>query len=114
MYHCASGPGPNAFGNRFSGLVYAPPPLANDSAHDIFTALQDWVERGVAPTRIVAAKYVNDLPQQGVQMTRPICLYPNVARYNGTGDPNAAENFSCAPAPGRNDPSQVAAPEYSN
>lgn len=114
MYHCATGPGPNAFGNRFSGIAYAPPPLANDAEHDIFIALQNWVEKGVAPTRVTAAKYVNDVPQLGVQMTRPICLYPNVAKYSGTGDPNSAENFTCAPAPGTNDPSQVAAPEYRN
>jgi feruloyl esterase len=114
MYHCATGPGPNAFGNRFSGIVYAPPPLANDAAHDIFVALQDWVEKGVAPTKVVAAKYVNDVPQSGVAMTRPICLYPNVAKYSGAGDPNDAANFSCAPAPGMNDPNQVAAPEYLN
>jgi feruloyl esterase len=114
MYHCAFGPGPNAFGNRFSGLVYAAPPAQQDSAHDIFMALQDWVERGVAPTRIVATKYVQDVPNLGVQMTRPICVYPNVAKYSGTGDPNSAENFLCAPAPGKTDPAQVPAPEYLN
>jgi hypothetical protein len=30
MYHCAFGPGPNAFGNRFSGQVYAAPPPVED------------------------------------------------------------------------------------
>jgi len=112
MYHCAYGPGPNAFGNRFSGLVVAAPPGASDASHDIFMALQDWVERGVAPTRIVATKYVSDQPTLGVQMTRPICVYPQVAKYSGSGDPNDAGSFVCAQAPGQTDPSQVTAPEY--
>src|SRR5437868_14518159 len=103
MYHCAFGPGANAFGNRFSGLVYAAPPGGNDASSDIFLALQDWVEKGVAPARVTATKYVQDLPQMGVQMTRPICAYPNVARYSGAGDPNKAGSFVCAAAPGATD-----------
>jgi feruloyl esterase len=114
MYHCAFGPGANAFGNRFSGLVYAAPPAQQDAAHDIFIALQNWVEKGFAPTRIVATKYVQDVPNLGVQMTRPICMYPNVAKYSGSGDTNTAENFVCAPAPGVNDPAQRPAGEYLN
>jgi hypothetical protein len=31
--------------------------------------------------------------------TRPICAYPNIARYGGTGSPDAADSFSCKPAP---------------
>jgi feruloyl esterase len=114
MAHCAFGTGPNAFGNRFSGQVYAAPPPANDAAHDIFIALQNWVEKGVAPNRIIATKYVNDVPNLGVQMTRPLCVYPLVSKYGGTGDANTAENFVCAPAPGSTDPAQVPAPEYLN
>jgi hypothetical protein len=47
-----------------------------------------------------------------VQMTRPICLYPNVPKYTGSGDTNSAANFVCAPAPGTNDPAQMPAPQY--
>jgi feruloyl esterase len=114
MYHCAFGPGPNAFGNRFSGKVYAAPPGGADASNDIFLALQDWVEKGVAPTRVTATKYVQDVQAAGVQMTRPICAYPNVARYSGVGDTNKAESFACAPAPGATDPGQVPAAQYVN
>jgi len=36
-------------------------------------------------------------PAQGVKMTRPLCPYPQVAKYKGTGDTNDAANFVCAP-----------------
>lgn len=110
MYHCAFGPGPNAFGNLFSGQVVAPPPPANDAAHDAFVALQQWVEKGVAPERIIATKYVQDQPQLGIQMTRPICPYPKMPKYNGTGDVNDASNFSCVDSQSTNNP--MPAPEY--
>ena len=32
-------------------------------------------------------------------MSRPICPYPQVTRYKGTGDPNDAANFECAAPP---------------
>jgi len=114
MYHCGYGPGPNTFGQPYTGQVAVQPPLAADADHDIFLALQQWVEKGVAPQRVIAAKYVSDLAANGVQMTRPICVYPNVAHYSGSGDTNDAANFTCAPAPGRTDPAQVPAPEYLN
>jgi feruloyl esterase len=57
------------------------------------------VERGVAPESISARKLVNDAePAQGVEFNRPLCPYPQQARYDGTGDPNAAESFSCTAA----------------
>jgi feruloyl esterase len=114
MAHCAFGTGPNAFGNRFSGQVYAAPPAAADPQHDIFLALQQWVEKGVAPTRVIATKYSGEVPQAGVVMTRPLCVYPQVAKYGGSGDVNDAANFVCASAPGGNDPAQMPAPEYLN
>ena len=49
MYHCAAGPGPNAFGQPYGGSITVPAPLSADAGHDIFLALQDWVEKGVAP-----------------------------------------------------------------
>lgn len=74
MYHCAGGPGPNVF--------------------DALTPLVQWVEAGVAPETIVATKFVADTPP-AVQMTRPLCVYPKVARYKRSGDSNAAANFVC-------------------
>jgi feruloyl esterase len=59
-------------------------------------ALEQWVEKGVAPASIVATKYVEDDPGKGVKMTRPLCPYPQVAKYKGSGDSNDAENFVCA------------------
>lgn len=56
---------------------------------DMLTAIQDWVERGRAPDRIIASG--NAFP--GV--TRPLCPYPAVARYRG-GDPADAASFACS------------------
>ena len=95
LAHCAAGPGPNAFGNQFSGTLLAAPPLAGDAAHDAFVALQQWVENGVAPERLIAAKYVQDQPSQGVQMTRPLCPYPLYPKYSGSGATDTAVNFIC-------------------
>ncbi|MFN7916332.1 MAG: tannase/feruloyl esterase family alpha/beta hydrolase [Vicinamibacterales bacterium] len=58
---------------------------------DAMEPLSQWVERGVAPERFEARRVVDG----AVVRTRPLCAYPNVARWNGTGDSNAAANFSC-------------------
>ena len=92
MLHCAGGPGPNAFGQSLPQAQ----PLSNSPEHDILSALERWVEEGVAPERIVAVKYVNDAPAQGIARTRPLCAYPQVARYKGTGSIDAVANFVCA------------------
>ena len=71
---------------------------------DALSALVDWVERGRAPDRIIAsargagnAGGVNDdVPASWApNRTRPLCPYPAIARYNGSGSVEAAENFSC-------------------
>jgi feruloyl esterase len=90
MQHCGGGPGPNSFGQ----FIAAPP----DPQHNIFLALEQWVEKGAAPEKIIATKYVNDLnPAQGVKLTRPLCPFPQIAKYKGAGDTNDAANFVCAP-----------------
>jgi feruloyl esterase len=89
MYHCAGGPGPNAF--------------------DALTPLVTWVETGVAPDAIVAAKFVNDTPP-AVQMTRPLCVFPKVAKYNGSGSTSIAANFTCVTD--ERDFNQTPAPKY--
>lgn len=83
---------------------------ADDPANNILLALVEWVERGVAPQRVVATKYVQDVANLGVQMTRPLCPYPQIARYSGSGDPNSAESFVCAAGPAVSN--RRAAPEY--
>jgi feruloyl esterase len=87
MGHCGGGIGPNNFGNggnRFNG----------DPDRDLITALERWVEKGVAPDRFIGTGKVADAPEK--ILTRPLCAYPQVARFNGTGDPNQASSFTCA------------------
>ena len=57
------------------------------------------MEQGVAPDVMIGAKYVNDSPAAGVQRTRPLCLYPGLPRYKGSGDMNDAASFSCVDGP---------------
>jgi len=89
MYHCSGGPGPNTF--------------------DALTPLVNWVENGVAPESLVATKFVNDTPP-AVQMTRPLCVYPKVAKYTGSGSTSIAANFTCVAD--ENDFNQTPAPKY--
>jgi feruloyl esterase len=77
MGHCGGGVGPNSF--------------------DAFSALETWVEKGIAPEQIIGTGPVPGDPSK--KMTRPLCPYPNVARYKGIGEPNDAANFVCAAAP---------------
>ncbi len=58
---------------------------------DAVTALVDWVEKGRAPDAIRAARVVNN---QEVR-SRPLCAYPQVARYQGAGSIDEAANFRC-------------------
>ena len=90
MVHCNGGPGPNSFGNAQS-----PPPPVKDAEHDAMLALIQWVEQGIPPDRIIATHYVNHDSTQGIDMQRPLCPYPGVARYTGTGDTTNAANFVC-------------------
>jgi len=63
---------------------------------DLQTALEQWVEAGVAPDAPVATRTV-----RGVQdRSRPLCPYPSVASYRGSGSTDDAANFSCR-VPGR-------------
>jgi feruloyl esterase len=89
MYHCSGGPGPNSF--------------------DALTPLITWVETGVAPETIVATKFVNDTPP-AVQMTRPLCVFPGVAKYRGSGSTSIAANFTCVAD--EHDFNQTPAPKY--
>jgi len=90
MAHCFGGPGPNSFGN-----LLAPQPLERNEETDIGMALVRWVEKGVAPAKIIAVKFQDDDPQKGVAMTRPLCPYPQVAAWAGKGDTNSAAAFVC-------------------
>jgi len=61
-------------------------PLIN--AEDLFSALVNWVEHGVAPDFIVAT-------QPSLARTRKICMYPNVLVYNGSGSTDDQASFQC-------------------
>lgn len=93
MGHCGGGSGPNQFYNATSSFL----PVPADAQHNTLLALQRWVEQGAAPQQIIATKYVNDDPAQGVAQTRPLCVFPQVARYRGQGDANDAASFDCVP-----------------
>jgi feruloyl esterase len=88
-WHCGSGPGPNVFG----GVLNQGGP--NDADHNILSALVRWVEEGQAPERVIATKFVNDVPAQGIVMQRPLCVFPKIAEYKGSGDTADAESFVC-------------------
>ncbi len=84
MAHCSGGPSTD----RFDGL----------------SALVKWVEQGDAPSQLFAgargpgntAGANADVPREwSPTRTRPLCPYPQVARYNGNGDVEDAGNFSC-------------------
>lgn len=71
MQHCSGGPGTDRF--------------------DMLTALEHWVEKGVAPDRVIASHTTGDR----VDRTRPLCMYPQVATYTGNGSTDEAANFVC-------------------
>ena len=77
MGHCSGGPGPNQI--------------------DAITALEQWVEKGIAPDTLLATHSTGGK----VDRTRPLCPYPQVARYKGTGSIDEAANFACVAPPAR-------------
>ena len=87
MQHCGDGPGADSFG-QVGKLNF------DDPAHSVNAALELWVEKGTAPGTIISSKYAPDLPYP--KMTRPLCAYPQAAKYKGSGDTNDAANFVCA------------------
>ena len=93
LQHCFGGPGPNAFGAMLQPQVPA------DPDHDIFRALRRWVENGIAPEKIIATKYIDDNPEKGVVRTRPLCPYPQSARYIGRGSTDESTSFVCEANP---------------
>ena len=75
MHHCGGGPGPNSF--------------------DMLSPLQQWVENGVAPDAILATKFVDDDPSLGIARTMPLCKFPEMAHYSGTGNVNDERQWTC-------------------
>jgi pimeloyl-ACP methyl ester carboxylesterase len=71
MGHCGGGTGVNTF--------------------DMVTPLDQWVTAGTAPTQIPASRVRNGVSDR----TRPLCAYPQIAIYKGTGSLDDAANFAC-------------------
>jgi len=86
MQHCGGGPGPDDFGEALDAT-------STDPQHNIRIALEDWVEKGTAPSSFVVSKAAS---ANSPALTRPLCPYPQSAKYKGAGDSNSAENFTCA------------------
>jgi feruloyl esterase len=72
MGHCGGGDGPNRF--------------------DMVTSLEQWVEHGKAPKEILASHSTGGK----IDRTRPLCPFPQVAKYKGTGSTDEAANFVCS------------------
>jgi feruloyl esterase len=88
MQHCGDGPGTDSFG-QVGNLTF------DDPTHSVDAALEQWVEKGAAPGTIIASKYAGE-DKGNPKMTRPLCAYPQAAKYKGSGDTNDAANFVCA------------------
>ena len=71
MNHCQGGVGTDTF--------------------DKVAAIEEWMARGAAPSQIIASHATDGT----VDRTRPLCPYPQVAIYKGTGSTDEASNFSC-------------------
>jgi feruloyl esterase len=54
--------------------------------------LEQWAEKGKPPAQIVASRIKNGK----VERTRPLCPYPQIAKYKGTGSTDDTANFACA------------------
>ncbi len=72
MFHCRGGVGVSTF--------------------DAVTPVVAWVEKGATPMNIVGSR----MAAGKVVRTRPLCPYPQVAKYSGTGSIDDAKNFACA------------------
>jgi hypothetical protein len=90
MEHCTGGPGPSAFGQF--GM-----PTAKGPQNGLFDSLQDWVEKGAPDEGVFATRYVpGEDGKMKAEITRPLCAYPAVPKYKGSGDSNDASSFACA------------------
>ena len=72
MAHCSGGDGPNQF--------------------DTIRMLEQWVEKGKAPDQIIASR----IRDGKTDRTRPLCPYPQMATYKGSGSTDDAANFACS------------------
>ena len=81
MQHCSGGPGPNQFGTW--------PVKGADPSTSVSAALERWVEDGIAPVPIIVTRSADPV------RSRPLCAYPQIAKYKGRGSTDDAANFEC-------------------
>ena len=91
VQHCGGGPGADSFGQ----YGWTPESPFDDPQHSMNAALEQWVESKQAPETIIATKFEGQGSARQASMTRPLCPYPQAAKYKGSGEPTKAENFSC-------------------
>lgn len=89
MSHCTGGPGP--LPSVFSTSANIGSAVKADAEHDILIALDRWVEQGMPPDHIIASHVAN----QVVDRIRPLCPYPRIALWMGTGSTDDAASFEC-------------------
>ena len=65
---------------------------AGTSVFDSLAVLEQWVEQKKTPAQIAASHITNGVSDR----TRPLCPYPSIATYKGSGDTNDAANFTCS------------------
>jgi feruloyl esterase len=70
------------------------PGFSNEEDFNTLEAIRKWVENDVAPDKILASHRDG---QRNIFRTRPVCAYPAVSVYKGSGDINDADNFICKP-----------------
>jgi hypothetical protein len=75
MLHCGGGPGPNVI--------------------ETLPAITAWVEKSRPPEFLIATKYENDDPALPVKRTRPLCVFPAHAEWDGKGDKARLKSFRC-------------------
>jgi tannase/feruloyl esterase len=86
MQHCGGGPGVHTLGTSSV-------PGSQDPQHNVVSALEHWVEKGVAPGTLIATRYADE-EHTKTEMMRPLCPYPQAAKYRG-GEVNKAASFEC-------------------
>ncbi|MGO9337769.1 MAG: tannase/feruloyl esterase family alpha/beta hydrolase [Terracidiphilus sp.] len=72
-------------------------PALADAAQDIITPLEQWVEKGTAPEKVIARGNRDASGAgKGDSFSQPICAYPKAASYKGTGNLKDASSYTCA------------------
>jgi hypothetical protein len=88
MGHCGSGDEPNDFGQWLRP--------GDTPQNSLFSALEEWVEKGARPNGVIATKFaVDGDPRSAVIKRRRICPYPQAPRPNHLGSDSDATNYVC-------------------